>query len=510
MEKSEFLKNLGYRLIDASANIVECPNKHIFRRLFSDFKRGTTICTQCEKEEKVNFLNNLGYEVISENLSKGLIVKCKNGHTIKRSYVDFKNGSQKCPKCDKQNKIKFIQSLGYEVVSRNLTPNIELKCKNGHTFKTTYSNLVKGFITCQKCYNNDKVKFLNNLGYKIISNNLSDNLEVECKHGHKFKRVYASFKNGITYCPVCKDNNKIKYLNNIGYEVISENLADELKIKCKNGHIFNRAWHHIKNGLIICNMCDPQTNSFEKEVLSVIGECVINNYSVLGNKELDFYIPSINIAIECNGNYWHSEQMGKHKNYHLNKTLACESKNIRLIHIFEYLWYSNSKVWANILNMALGRCYKLLYTCCEIKQVTQHDEELFFNNNHPLGYTNSSICYGLYHKNELMFVMSFLNNGKEYELIRMCSKLNIEVVGGAEYILENFKKEYDIVTYVDRSYESVSTYNKLGFEIVEYLEPSPIYVKTKTKVSQDPAGCFKIWDCGKIKLVKPALRSIVI
>ncbi|QXO05969.1 hypothetical protein [Campylobacter phage CJLB-10] len=29
MEKSEFLKNLGYRLIDASANIVECPNKHI-------------------------------------------------------------------------------------------------------------------------------------------------------------------------------------------------------------------------------------------------------------------------------------------------------------------------------------------------------------------------------------------------------------------------------------------------------------------------------------------------
>ncbi|QXO05968.1 hypothetical protein [Campylobacter phage CJLB-10] len=43
---------------------------------------------------------------------------------------------------------------------------------------------------------------------------MGDNLEVECKNGHTFKRVYARFKNGITYCPVCKKNNKIKNQKN--------------------------------------------------------------------------------------------------------------------------------------------------------------------------------------------------------------------------------------------------------------------------------------------------------
>ncbi|QXO06015.1 hypothetical protein [Campylobacter phage CJLB-10] len=49
--------------------------------------------------EKLKFLNDLGYEVVSDNLGNNLEVKCKNGHV-------------------------FIKELGYEIVSDNLGPDL--------------------------------------------------------------------------------------------------------------------------------------------------------------------------------------------------------------------------------------------------------------------------------------------------------------------------------------------------------------------------------------------------
>lgn len=52
--------------------------------------------------------------------------------------------------------------------------------------------------------------------------------------------------------------------------------------------------------------------------------------------ELDIYIPDLSIAIEVNGNYWHSVEEGCSKDYHLMKSLLCREKDIRLIHIYEF------------------------------------------------------------------------------------------------------------------------------------------------------------------------------
>ena len=61
--------------------------------------------------------------------------------------------------------------------------------------------------------------------------------------------------------------------------------------------------------------------------------------------ELDIYIPENKLALEINGNYFHSELGGKkNKYYHVNKTELCESKNIQLIHIFEDEWLFKNDV----------------------------------------------------------------------------------------------------------------------------------------------------------------------
>ena len=60
-----------------------------------------------------------------------------------------------------------------------------------------------------------------------------------------------------------------------------------------------------------------------------------NTKSIISPFELDFYLPDFNLAIECNGNYWHSEKNGKDKHYHYNKWKKCNELGIQLLQYFE-------------------------------------------------------------------------------------------------------------------------------------------------------------------------------
>ena len=80
---------------------------------------------------------------------------------------------------------------------------------------------------------------------------------------------------------------------------------------------------------------------------------VNNDRTILNGLELDFYIPSLNFAIEFDSLYYHSEYSGgKNKKYHINKTKLCESKNIHLIHIFDDEWiYKKDIVISKLLHL---------------------------------------------------------------------------------------------------------------------------------------------------------------
>lgn len=62
----------------------------------------------------------------------------------------------------------------------------------------------------------------------------------------------------------------------------------------------------------------------------------ISDRTILRPLELDILIKSKNLAIEFNGNHQH-QIIYKDKNYHYNKTIECEKRGIRLIHI----WYED-------------------------------------------------------------------------------------------------------------------------------------------------------------------------
>ena len=89
-------------------------------------------------------------------------------------------------------------------------------------------------------------------------------------------------------------------------------------------------------------------SNFELEMKKFLEE---NNISFIQNdrkhikpKELDFYLPYHSLAIECNGDYWHSDKIILKnrgitaKQFHQQKTNLCKEKGIKLLHISESDW----------------------------------------------------------------------------------------------------------------------------------------------------------------------------
>lgn len=128
------------------------------------------------------------------------------------------------------------------------------------------------------------------------------------------------------------------------------------------------------------------------EFLDSLGiEYETHNRSLIKPLELDIYIPSKNIAIEYNGNYWHSDL--KHDvYYHQTKSILCNEKGIRLIHVFEYEDIEEAKeflrkvlsgeekaVEGDELTLDIAKTNLLLYPNHKLKEVTEPSFKIIDN-----------------------------------------------------------------------------------------------------------------------------------
>src|ERR1019366_3166329 len=169
---------------------------------------------------------------------------------------------------------------------------------------------------------------------------------------------------------------------------------------CNTEHI-----ERCNNGFI-CKHCYPKVRSkMENELLEFIQNEVgliaqHNNKTILGNmQELDCYIPSLNIAIELNGLYWHSEIGGKKdKKYHINKMQLCNEKGIRLIQIFEDEWVLKKDIVKSKLAHIFGKSTlsSKYAKNCNIIEITPEVKNTFLNNNHIQGADKSSVSLGAF------------------------------------------------------------------------------------------------------------------
>ena len=143
-------------------------------------------------------------------------------------------------------------------------------------------------------------------------------------------------------------HNRLKDLSEVDYKEFLE-LKEEFN--CQNDFLYtNLRKYNI-------NLIGNGTSILEHQVL----EFVLSNQKfkiirkarqVISPLELDIYIPKLKLAIEVNGDYWHQSSRTQ-ENYHINKTNLCESKGIRLIHIWESECSSNKEFIQTLLTLYL-------------------------------------------------------------------------------------------------------------------------------------------------------------
>lgn len=234
-------------------------------------------------------------------------------------------------------------------------------------------------------------------------------------------------------------------------------------------------------------------------ILSVKPDCRVihNTRKILGDCELDIYLPDYTFAIECNPTATHNSSvkdpwggMPKSLTYHKHKTDLCEEHGIFLYHVFSYDWKYRKDIVKSMIANVLGCNSKIYARKCKIVDVESAVAKSFLQSNHRQGYVYSPICLGLEYNDELVALMTFgkmrntIGTDKSdlsncWELVRFCSKLNTTVIGGADRLFKEFIRRYNpnrIRSFSDRAHTKGSLYKTLGFSELRKSDSNYVWV----------------------------------
>lgn len=342
-------------------------------------------------------------------------------------------------------------------------------------------------------------------------------------------------------------SNAIDYFDKFGYKVINtvEYISSHngvITVTCPSGHTWETTFHNFKDNKNRCLQCYISNNyvsKLEQKIRDYIEtnlqdlEVVYNDRTVLYPKELDFYFPNHNLAIEVCGLYWHSDTAnGVERGYHYNKMMQCYAKGIRLITIFEDEINNKFDLVISRIKQALGIIESKIYARkCDIKPVSNKIANDFFDLNHIQGSSSCKIAFGLFYNNDIVACCSVgtitrknANLGNTLELKRFCCIKDTTVVGGASKLFKKVlefarNSEYNnIKSYCDMRYANIfnPVYEIIGFKLLISTKYTPHYFiggvryrnMSLRKTSEErltgkselelrlEQGYNRIWDCG--------------
>jgi len=297
----------------------------------------------------------------------------------------------------------------------------------------------------------------------------------------------------------------------------SHELAKVVGVSLNTVHVYAR-----KAGKPYTN--NTGVSSVEQDVCDFLTELGVSNIirntkSLISPKEIDIYLPDHKLAIEVDGVYWHREQMGKGKSYHLDKTVALANKGIQLLHVFDVEWERNNG-WKNKIRALLGMNTKLGARKTVVKYVDKTEAKVFFENYHIQGFIYGNKYIGLYDGDVLVSCIILGRNRftSGIELLRFASSYGVSVQGGLSKML-NFSNEQSIVSYSDKRYSKDNPgvftlmrettpgfyyivdgklFHRMSYQKHKLREKLTTFDDTKTAYQNMlDNGHDRVWDCGQ-------------
>lgn len=382
------------------------------------------------------------------------------------------------------------------------TPRIHLYKKSGcnacavdrskiTNTKTTEQFIKQGKEVHGDKYDYSKTKYINAHTLVIIT----------CPVHGDFKQrpyVHVVHKSGCKKCAVRLSQEEfvskadLVHNNFYDYSQIDYDIGKtKIDIICPVHGVFSqRAESHLQG--IGCPKCANEREGIYqsqgeiqvREFIQSLGIDIETNVRYLiPPQEIDIFIPSYNLAIEYNGVHWHSELGGKNNVYHLNKLNLCKEKNIHLVQLFENEWILQQDLVKSRLMSLLNKNETIYGRKCKvIFDINEDVIRSFLNKNHIQGYVHSEVILGLTFNNELIGLMTFshprFNKKYQWELVRYCNKKYINIVGGANKLLNMFIRKYNpisIISYSDKRWNKGTLYQMLRFAFSHSTNPNYYY-----------------------------------
>lgn len=318
---------------------------------------------------------------------------------------------------------------------------------------------------------------------------------------------YAIGINGI-----CEKYPELNYVM-IRNKLLREGITDVIK--------YTKPEHFIKDIL--------DENNIEYE---------FNTIKVIPPQELDFYIPSHNLAIEVCGLYWHRHTLLKDSHYHVKKLEACLAQGIQLITIFS----DQIEEHAEIVKERIKSKLKLLPRIFHARKLTVTDEHnrkdinSFINQYHIQGSKCGNANIVALDNGYICAAMTFgplrrsLGNKNpipnSYEMYRFVAAGNIPGIASRlfKFFVDNYQPS-SIISFSDRCWGEGNLYSNLGFAKIQSNGPNYWYTKdyihkvhrfgftkhslvakgydknmTESQIMES-LNYGKIYDCGSVKYV---------
>ena len=421
---------------------IECGG--LYTQTLSNHLKSKRMCARCSSKQRgKSYVNTMNLK--REPYPKWFIEELVNEEDKKRALSGDLSGSEKVLfRCiDNKEHDNYIQLVRNHIKISTGQP--KQGCPMCRYLKSS-SNLVE-------CYRKKRKEFPLSI-YDDISNESDINL---------LKSKTLSY------------NTKVDFICHTCGNTYSQAIKDHLRGKR-------------------CPACSSLVSRAEMELRDIVestykGEILYNNKDVLGNQELDIYLPHEKIGIEYNGSFWHRtlpEGKGsKDRDYHLKKFISCAKKGIHLISIFDVDIFSKREKIVSFLHDLLSEKNSIYARNCSVERISTKMANAMYSEYHILGSTsNISVSYGLFYNGELISCMSFQKGRYNYNklpvwcLTRFVTKSSNIVVGGASKLLSKFEKDYSpdiLVSYSDNDYFIGNVYKNLGFINLGYVKTPRYY-----------------------------------
>ncbi|MBR2455205.1 MAG: hypothetical protein IKB36_04050 [Clostridia bacterium] len=364
--------------------------------------------------------NELGFnpKEITSHSGKKVWWICANGHSFDATIANRANGKG-CPYCSGRYAVKgendlqtvnptlakeWIYEKNNGLTPMDVLPNsnkkVWWKCSKGHEWLANINSRNAG-SGCPYCSSKRVLKGYNDLQsvnsplaieWNYGKNNGLTPMDVlpnsnkkvwwKCSKGHEWQATISNRNNG-NGCPYCAGQYVVKGENDL--QTVNPTLAKEWNYekngglmpmdvlpnsnkkvwwKCNKGHEWQATVTNRNKGNE-CPVCNSERKTSFPEYALVYyieksGLGVVHSYREKGY-ELDIYIPSLKIAIEYDGYYWHKHRTEKD----LVKNYRCKKDGIKLYRIREglpplndssidYIVQDNQKNWSKVLKEILS------------------------------------------------------------------------------------------------------------------------------------------------------------